>query len=177
MKQKRALIVVDYQVDFVSGSLGFEGAYSIENAICEKIDDYRENGGDIIFTLDTHKENYLTTNEGSNLPVVHCLEDSEGWRLYGKVAEKITTEDTVFIKSAFGSMALAQHLSDEEYESVELCGLVSNICVITNAILAKTALPEAEIIVDAAATASFDQKLNEETLDVMAGLQIKIIGR
>ena len=84
---KRALIVVDYQNDFVSGALGFDGAEKLDDVICRKIDDYKKDG-DIIFTFDTHTENYLDTTEGKNLPVPHCIDGSEGHKLFGKTAEK-----------------------------------------------------------------------------------------
>ena len=80
---KKALIVVDYQNDFVNGALGFEGAEKLDDIICEKIQQYRKEGGHIIFTFDTHEANYLNTMEGKNLPVEHCIKGTEGHKLYG----------------------------------------------------------------------------------------------
>lgn len=174
---KRLLIVVDYQIDFVSGSLGFPKAAQLEEGIYHKIKDYKENNQDVIFTFDTHDINYLQSQEGKKLPVEHCIKGSEGWNLYGKISEFLDDNATVFAKPTFGSLELAEYLKGKEYDSIELIGLVSNICVISNAILAKAALPEAEIIVDASCTASFDSKLNEKALDVMEGLQIKVLNR
>lgn len=174
---KKALIVVDFQNDFVDGSLGFPEASSLDEKICERIKEYRAQGGDVIFTFDTHYENYLETAEGKNLPVPHCLENSKGWELFGKVGESCLDSDVKLIKNTFGSDKLMAHLKEKGYSSVELCGLVSNICVISNAVIAKAALPEAEIIVDANLTKSFDSELNEKTLDVMSGLQIKVLNR
>ncbi len=111
------------------------------------------------------------------MPVEHCIKGSEGWNLYGKISEFFDDNATVFEKPTFGSLELAEYLKGKDYDSIELIGLVSNICVISNAILAKAALPEAEIIVDASCTASFDSKLNENALDVMEGLQIKVLNR
>lgn len=173
---KKLLIVVDYQIDFVNGSLGFEGAQKLDDVICRKISQYRENGDDIIFTLDTHNESYLSTQEGRNLPVEHCIKDGEGHKLFGNVAGIASEYDLFFEKPTFPSLKLGVYLKDKEYESVELCGLVSNICVISNAIIAKAALPEAEIIVDKNATDSFDKELNEKCFDIMKGLQITVIG-
>lgn len=173
----KALIVVDYQNDFVSGSLGFETAPSLDEIIVKKIEEYRENDDEVIFTYDTHEENYLETLEGKNLPIAHCISDTEGWELYGETKTKQRATDQIFRKETFGSSQLFDYLRDNEYDSVELVGLVSNICVISNAVLAKTALPNTEIIVDAAATDSFDKILNEKVLDVMEGLQIKVINR
>lgn len=174
---KKILIVVDYQKDFVSGSLGFEKAVKLENAIVKKIEEYNQSGGEIIFTFDTHLDNYMDTQEGRNLPIPHCIKNSEGWGLYGSIAGYCNSNTKCFEKPTFGSMKLAEYLKENAYTQVELVGVVSNICVISNAVLAKAALPEAEIIVDADCTASNDDSLNEKALDVMQGMQIKVINR
>lgn len=171
---KSCLIVVDYQVDFVSGSLGFKGAEAFDDEIVEKIREYRENGGDVIFTLDTHTKDYLKTYEGKHLPVKHCIAGRKGHRLFGMVAAEVMGDDIVIEKNSFGSSRLLGVLAKKNYDIVELCGLVSNICVISNAIIAKTALPEAEIIVDSSLTASSDSDLHNKALDVMKGLQIVV---
>ena len=171
----KCLIVVDYQNDFVSGSLGFPEAALLEQGILEKIEKYREHGDEVIFTFDTHLENYMETQEGRLLPVPHCIEGSKGHNLYGKVADHILETDKRFYKNTFGSEELYQYLKTELFSSIELVGLVSNICVIANAILAKTAQPETSVIVDAKNTASHDSKLHQATLDVMSGLQIEVI--
>ncbi len=173
----RALIVVDYQVDFVSGSLGFAEAKELDEVIVQKIADARAHGDQVLFTLDTHTNRYLHTQEGRLLPVVHCVRESEGWQLYGKTAGARLPEDSVFEKSSFGSAALFHYLEEHSFSEIELCGLVSNICVLSNAILAKTALPEAKIVVDAAATGAADPAMNQKALDVLAGVQIEIIPR
>ena len=174
---RRALIVVDFQKDFVDGSLGFAQAPFLEDAICAKIEAYRRQGQTVIFTFDTHGDDYLHTQEGRNLPIAHCLKGCAGWELYGRVAELCRPEDLQIEKPSFGSLELAEYLRRSEFEQVELIGLVSNICVISNAVLAKAALPEAEIIVDAACTASADPALHEKALDVMEGLQITVVNR
>ena len=172
---KKCLIIVDYQNDFVSGSLGFPEAALLERNIVKKIEQYRDNGGEVIFTFDTHGEDYMNTQEGRNLPVAHCLQDTPGHRLYGQIADLAQETDRQFCKNTFGSDALYMYLKTEPFESIELVGLVSNICVISNAILAKTAQPETTIIVDANCTASNDGRLNSAALDVMESLQVKII--
>lgn len=174
---KKLLIVVDYQNDFVSGSLGFEKAVSLEQHIAEKISRYQKNGDEVIFTLDTHSPDYLHTQEGRNLPVVHCVKGTQGWNLYGKIAELKREGDACFEKPTFGSAELFEYLKDKRYESVELAGVVTNICVVSNAVIAKTALPETPVMVDAACVASNDNRLNEAALDVMASLQIQIFNR
>lgn len=174
---RQALIVVDFQKDFVDGSLGFAQACLLEKAICEKINQYHNNHQAVIFTLDTHLDDYLQTQEGKKLPVVHCVKHSPGWRLYGLAAELRETDDLVIEKPGFGSLELANALRAAGFDRIELVGLVSNICVISNAVLAKAALPEAEIVVDAACTASGDPILHEKALDVMEGLQISVVNR
>lgn len=172
---KKALIVVDFQNDFVTGSLGFPGATELDSRIAEKIKECRRKGFEIIFTFDTHEENYLSTQEGKKLPVQHCIRGTKGWKLYGSVAECCMDEDVKFEKNTFGSLDLAEYLAKRGFDEVMLVGLVSNICVISNAVLAKAALPEGEIVVDSSCTASADKDLNREVLDVMRSLQITII--
>lgn len=174
---KEALIIVDYQKDFVDGALGFPGAELLDGPIVRRIQEARQAGHDIIFTYDTHGADYLSTREGQGLPVPHCLEDSDGWQLYGTTAGQLQSGDAIFRKPAFGSLELAQHLRDKGYDRVTLVGLVSNICVLANAVLAKTALPEAEVAVDAACTSSADPDLHQKALDVLAGLQITVVNR
>ena len=174
---KKLLIVVDYQIDFVNGALGFDGAESLETGISKKIDEFRKQNDSIVFTYDTHDSAYYDTQEGKKLPVAHCIKDSEGWQLYGSVASKLHEGDKIIHKPGFGSAELFDWLRSSDFDEIELCGLVSNICVISNAVLAKTALPETEIIVDARLTAGPDSKLHKAALDVMAGLQITVINR
>ena len=186
-KMKRLLVVVDYQNDFVDGALGFEGAELLDKLIAEKISEYRAAGDVIAFTYDTHHRDYLDTQEGRNLPVPHCIEGTEGHKLYGEVAMVARDADEAFYKPTFGSSELflrldkaqkiAASLGREPFESIELVGLVSNMCVLSNAVIARTACPNVPIIVDAACTASPDPDMNEKALDIMEGLQISVINR
>ena len=109
MASKKLLIVVDYQRDFVDGSLGFAGAEKLEQPICDKIREYTAAGDDVIFTMDTHEQKYLLTNEGRHLPVKHCIKGTPGWPLYGKVAD-LAAGRTHIEKPSFGSVALAEWL-------------------------------------------------------------------
>lgn len=184
---KRLLIVVDYQNDFVDGALGFEGAELLEGPIARKIDEYREAGDTVYFTFDTHHRDYLDTQEGRKLPVPHCIEGTEGHSLYGEVANKMQDSDDVFFKPTFGSTALFERLMNRQnvamgvgklpFESIELVGLVSNMCVLSNAVIARAACPDVPIIVDAACTSAPDPDMNEKALDVLEGLQIEVINR
>ena len=174
---KKCLIVVDYQNDFVSGSLGFQEAIALEAPIAQKIAQYRSNGDEVVFTFDTHEADYMDTQEGHNLPVEHCLKGTAGHGLYGRVADLIQEDDRCFNKPAFGSGELYAYLLGTPFAGIELVGVVSNICVISNAVLAKTAQPETPVSVDANCTASNDSRLNEAALDIMASLQVQITNR
>ena len=173
---KKLLVVVDYQNDFVDGALGFIGAELLADTIKEKIENYLNNNNDVIFTLDTHNEKYMDTHEGKNLPVIHCVKGSEGWKVNKKV-DYLDKAIKVFEKPTFPSLDLANYLKDSDYEEVELCGLLSNICVISNAVMVKSALPNANIFIDAKATDSFDKVLQNKCFDVLEGLHIKVINR
>lgn len=175
---KKILLVVDYQVDFVSGALGFAGAELLDRPIAEKIKEYGK--GNVFYTLDTHFDNYLDTKEGKNLPVPHCIKGTAGWEVYGETKQALFDADAVCIeKRSFGIDLTDETLSKlpRAVDSVEIVGLVSNICVISNAVILNTLYSDAEITVDAALTASFDYMLNKEALDVMSGLQINVINR
>lgn len=178
MKKKKLLIVVDYQNDFTVGSLGCPQAAAIEDTVAAKIEEYRAMGenAQIIFTMDTHDKDYLHTQEGRNLPIEHCIKGFDGWQLYGKVAVLKSDSDLVFSKPTFGSLELADYLRDkgDEYESVELAGVVTNICVISNMVLAKAAMPEVPIYVDAACVVSNNDALGEAALAVMETMHVKV---
>lgn len=177
--KKKLLIVVDYQKDFVDGALGNPAAAAIEENIVKKIEEYRGLGenGQVIFTYDTHGENYMETQEGVNLPVPHCIEGTEGWELYGKVAGMREEGDVYFAKRTFGSIELGDYLKDkgDEYESVEFCGVVTNICVISNMVVTKAAMPEVPIFVDASCCASNDPVLEAKAYDIMENLHAKVL--
>ena len=174
---KKLLVVIDYQNDFVNGSLGFEGADKLDAPIAERIRQYRAEGHDVIFTRDTHYEDYLNTQEGKKLPVVHCIKGTHGWEIFGETAKEVQEGDVIIDKPTFGSMALGEYAVEGGYGYVELVGLVSNICVLTNAAILKTALPEAEVVVNAALTASHDNDMNSKALDVLGGIQVTVINR
>ena len=175
----RYLFVIDYQNDFVDGALGFSGAEKLDDAIATKVRSYGK--GHVLFTRDTHFENYLGTREGKNLPVEHCIKGTHGWQVYGETAKALEEAGAKAIdKLVFGmdvtdpaTAAVLPETADE----IELVGLVSNICVVSNAVVLQSKYPEATIIVDAACTDSFDKSLHEKVLDVLAGFQVKVINR
>ena len=175
----RYLFVIDYQNDFVDGALGFPGAEKLDEQIAAKIRSYGP--GKVLFTRDTHFENYMETREGKNLPVVHCIKGTPGWEVYGETAKALAEVSAQAIdKLVFGmdvtDPATAAVLP-ESADEIELVGLVSNICVVSNAVVLQSKYPGATIIVDAACTDSFDKSLHEKVLDVLAGFQAKVINR
>ncbi|WP_050697787.1 cysteine hydrolase family protein [Anaeromassilibacillus senegalensis] len=173
---KKLLIVVDYQNDFVTGALGFPEAAALEDAIHDKVQQYLDGGDDVVYTMDTHGEDYSETQEGKKLPVPHCLCGSEGWQLHGRLRYQLAY-CPYFEKNTFGSTDLLHFLESKTYDSIELVGVVSNICVISNAVLAKAAQPEADIVVDAGCVASNDKAMQEKAFDVMENLHIRVIKR
>ena len=175
---KEVLIVVDYQKDFVDGALGFAGAEALDGPIARRIAEVRAGGGDVIFTMDTHGADYLSTMEGRKLPVVHCVKDTAGWQLYGQVGAALRPGDPVFEKETFPSLDLADWLRERDYGAVELCGLVSHICVLSNAVMVKAALPNAAVTVDASyhflKSAAVGDTLRAESAEVRAGRSIGV---
>lgn len=171
---KKLLIVVDYQNDFVTGALGFDKASAIEDNIEKRIKAFEEAKQDILFTLDTHREDYLKTVEGENLPIPHCIKGTDGHKVYGKIYP-YSLRHLNIEKETFGSKELAYYLQTHHYDLIELVGLVSNICVISNAIICKTMQPNAEIIIPRNCTSSNNEELQEKTFDVLKNLHIKII--
>ena len=170
---KKLLIVVDFQNDFIDGALGFPKATSLIDRINNKICEYLDNNDDIIYTLDTHNNDYLETFEGKNLPIAHCIDETFGHEVNSK-CNYLDKAVKVFKKNTFPSLELAKYLETTNYDYVELCGLVSNICVLSNAIMVKSALPNALIVIDKELTASFDEELESKAFDVLKGLHITI---
>ena len=159
---KKLLFVIDDQADFVSGALGFPGAGALDEGIARKVRAYGE--GNVYFTRDTHAPEYLSTRKGRNLPVEHCFKGSNGWQVYGETGKALEGTNA---KTAFGmSPEQLLELSDPgEVASVELVGPVSNLCVLSNAVLRRSPYPEAQMIVDGSMNASFDPSLNDAALN------------
>ena len=171
----RLLVVVDYQNDFVDGALGFKDADKIAPRIVELINEFRNNKDEVVFTYDTHDADYLNTTEGKYLPVPHCLKGSQGWTLYPSI-EPLLGDSKVFEKPGFGSKDLGDYIAKNNFDEIYLCGLVSDICVFSNAIIAKaSASPYARIKVVRDATSSFDLAMQEKAFDVLKHLHIEII--
>lgn len=173
---KNVLVVVDMQKDFVDGSLGTKEALEIVPNVIKKVSGF---DGDVIFTRDTHGENYMETQEGRLLPVVHCIKGTDGWEIIGEL-EKIREKRgfPCYDKPTFGCTALAENLKrlheTEGLASVELVGLCTDICVVSNALLIKAYLPEVPVSVDAACCAGVTREKHEAALETMRSCQIQV---
>jgi len=172
---KRFLVVVDMQKDFVDGSLGTKEAVAITDAVAEKI---RAFDGDIFVTYDTHFENYLETAEGKKLPVKHCIKGTDGWQLDAKVAAALEGRAFTRVeKLTFGSVGLASLIREkagQEDFTIELIGLCTDICVVSNALMLKANFYEKEISVDASCCAGVTPQTHAAALETMKMCQITV---
>lgn len=167
---KRILIVIDMQNDFIDGSLGTKEAVAIVPKVVEKVQQAQKKNEKVVFTQDTHGANYLQTSEGKKLPVAHCIKPQAGWEICGQLLSYATE---VVEKKTFGSVKLPEIV--KEYDSIELIGLCTDICVISNALLLKAHFPEKQIIVDAACCAGVTPESHNNALEAMKMCQIDII--
>lgn len=169
---KRFMIVVDMQNDFISGALGTEEARSIVKNVRKKLESFE---GSVIFTRDTHRENYLNTAEGKKLPVSHCIYGSWGWEICDELKGYT---DKIIDKPSFGSVELMEYIQQmnelEAIDQIVLVGLCTDICVISNALLLKAALPEVEISVDASCCAGVTAESHKTALSAMNSCHINI---
>ena len=173
---EKLLVVVDMQNDFVDGALGTPEAVGIVENVVAKI---KNHVGPVVYTRDTHPENYLKTQEGKNLPVVHCVKGTPGWELNPAVQETVNGR-TIFDKPTFGSVELAHYVAklfrENKIKAVELIGLCTDICVLSNAILLKAAEPELKVSVDASCCAGVTPKSHQNALEAMKMCQVEIVG-
>lgn len=171
----KLLVVVDYQNDFVTGSLGFKGAEKIEDAIIKLIKEYRNNGDEVVYTMDTHQKDYLNTVEGKKLPLVHCIERTEGWELTENI-KPLVGGSKVFIKDTFGSKQLGKYVEEHTFDEIHLCGVVSDICVFCDAIIAKTfSSPYTKVYVHKDAVASPSEDTQVRGFETLKYLHIEVI--
>ena len=168
------LIVVDMQNDFINGSLGTKEAQAIVPAVKARILEAMEDRWQVIFTKDTHSIDYLKTQEGKNLPIKHCLRGSDGWQLHPELQD-LSIGSSVFEKGSFGSLELAEYVSSLNPDAIEVIGLCTDICVVSNALLFKAAMPEAPITVDASCCAGVTPESHRHALETMKMCQIKVV--
>jgi nicotinamidase-related amidase len=171
---RKILVVIDMQNDFIDAALGTPEAVAIVDAVKRKIGSYPAK--DVIATMDTHDANYLQTQEGQNLPVVHCVKGTDGWKIRPDVAQRLDGAK-IYEKPTFGSTALAadlKALSESEDIELELIGLCTDICVVSNALLLKATMPEVKISVDAACCAGVTPQKHLAALETMRSCQIHV---
>jgi len=161
------------QNDFIDGTLGTPEARTIVDNVQKKIEEYARNGFKVVYTRDTHGEDYLETQEGKNLQVKHCIQGTNGW----EIRDGLMVENAeVFDKGAFGSQELAEYLKNEPgLHKVELAGLCTDICVISNAMIIKSFLPEVKITVDAACCAGVTPESHKNALEAMKMCQVNVL--
>ena len=175
----KLLVLVDFQNDFIDGALGTPEAQAIVPKVVEKVKNW---DGDIFFTADTHGENYMQTNEGKHLPVVHCVKDTDGWELRKEIADVVrkkidsgTFQKNTFFKETFASISLMNRIYDAGYKYVEFIGLCTDICVASNAIMLKAVCPEIRICVDPTCCAGVTPESHQAALITMKMCQIDMV--
>lgn len=166
---KKLLVIVDMQNDFVTGVLGTKEARAIVEPMAEYIKNF---DGDVVYTQDTHGSDYLDTQEGKNLPVVHCIENTPGWRI---VPEVDNPKCTVFQKNTFGSLGLCRFSSFMKYDEIQFCGVCTGICVISNVLMLKAFCPETTIKVIERLCACVTPESHKTAIEAMRTCQVEII--
>ena len=165
---KKTLIVIDMQNDFIDMALGTKEAVAIVPKVREKIEKYRKNGDEIIYTRDTHTKDYLGTSEGKKLPVVHCVKGTKGW----EIADTLYIEGSKIIdKPSFGYTGWDK----EELYDVEIVGLCTDICVVSNALIIKAVFPDAKVKVDSSCCAGVTVESHEAALKTMQMCQVEVV--
>lgn len=170
---KRLTIIIDMQKDFVNGALGTREAQQIVEPLVEFVKDQLRQGTEVVFTMDTHLENYLDTQEGKNLPVPHCIKGTEGWELIEQL-KPLAKDCRIFEKPSFGSMELAEFVRRGGYGEIALAGLCTDICVISNAMLLKAAVPESKVSIISSCCAGVTPESHENALKAMKMCQMMI---
>lgn len=167
---KDVLVVIDMQKDFIDGALGSNEAQQIVDNVNARIREYRNNGKEIIYTADTHDIDYLTSREGRELPVEHCIAGTSGHEIVVDVCGK------VFNKPTFGSVELGEYVKDNcQEKAFEIVGVCTDICVISNAVIIRSFLPESDIFVNSKLCAGVTPKTHDNAISAMKMLQIKDI--
>lgn len=172
----KTLVVVDMQNDFIYGSLGSPFTQSVVSAVAAKVEAAAKKSERIIFTRDTHFEDYLKTPEGVKLPVEHCIQNTFGWSIIPELQNIVQNYPCIYInKPIFGSVDLMDYFSDSEEQEIEFCGVCTDICVVSNVLMAKSFYPNAKISVDPNACAGTSINNHLSAIDVMRSCQIDII--
>ncbi len=177
---KKLLVVVDYQKDFVDGALGFSGAENLLPSITETVESILQHGGYVLFTRDTHDENYLDTREGEHLPISHCIKDTPGHFLFGNLhsyEESPVANTAILDKPTFGSSDIVNsvhQLCGGAPDVIEMCGVVTDICVLTNALILHTGFPFAKLTILADLCGSGNKENEQKALDLLKGMGLRV---
>jgi len=173
---KKVLLVVDMQNDFIDGSLGTDEARSMLDGAVDKVRSYIDAGVDVVFTMDTHGEDYLNTQEGRKLPVCHCIAGTEGWEMPAELRKLADDSSSVIMeKDTFGNIEVADYLASEGYDEIEIIGLCTDICVISNALIIRSRMPEASVRLDASCCAGVTPGSHEAALAAMRMCQVEVV--
>ena len=174
------LVCIDCQNDFITGSLGSKEAIEVLPRIVDKVKNWNDK---VLFTMDVHGENYLDTLEGKHLPIEHCIvNETNGWWVEESLRnlQEIESCDVIY-KNRFGSFNLVRNINalnnnnEDNIDSITLVGYCTDICILVNAMILRTAFPNTEIVVDASCCAGSTQEAHEAALLVMKNCQIKVI--
>lgn len=168
----KVVVVIDMQNDFVDGSLGTTEAQKIVPHVKTEVEAAQKAGASLVFTMDTHGKNYLETQEGKNLPVEHCIQGTKGWQIIDTLQSYVKSAVAVVEKPTFGSKDLPDLLAD--YDEIELMGLCTDICVVSNALMLKAFYPEKSVSVVSSCCAGVTPESHEAALKTMQMCQIKI---
>ena len=169
---QKAIVVIDMQNDFVDGALGTQEAQAMLPRMVEKLAAARAEGTALVFTMDTHGADYLTTQEGKKLPVEHCIRGTAGWQIADALQPFVREAAAILEKPTFGATALPAALA--AYDEIEFVGLCTDICVISNALLAKAFYPEKNICVDASCCAGVTPESHANALSAMRMCQVEV---
>ena len=178
---RNILIVVDMQKDFVTGVLASSEAQAILPEVKAKISEYDRAGKEIIFTRDTHGEDYMQTNEGKHLPVPHCIKGTDGWQICAELTDGITSEYKTVDKPTFGFLGwkdvIASEIADGSDLDIEMIGVCTDICVVSNTLILKALYPEATVRVDAGCCAGVTPEAHAAALVTMRSCQVDVIDK
>lgn len=176
---KRIMVIVDMQKDFISGALGTKEAQDVLKRLAHRLTHELDEDTFVVFTKDTHSEDYLKTPEGKKLPVAHCIKGTDGWEIPEELTNPFLNSPVVIEKPTFGSIELMNWLSDlidiQEVTEITFCGLCTDICVVSNALMAKAFFPNAVIVVDSTLCAGVTPETHEAALTTMKMCQIDVI--
>ncbi len=170
-KVKELFVVVDMQYDFIDGALGSPHARQIVPYVISAVKAARGRCAEVVFTKDTHETNYLSTQEGKYLPIAHCIRGTHGWDI---LSEVFLRGARIFEKSTFGSVGLAEYAKAGQFKTITFCGVCTDICVVSNALLLKSYCPEAKIVVLPSACAGTNEENHLAALKTMRNCQINV---